>query len=69
METALSDIQILYNKELARFKKAWAYMDGDISDADRNKWLSEFKKIRKKLGILVDQIGDMTDEEISEGFR
>lgn len=63
-----------FNTLMKRRDKACLLIDDDkIPVAQREKWVPEFKKILKMLDNLTIEIREsgyeMTDSEISEGFK
>jgi hypothetical protein len=69
----LSELKQQYNTELARMKKAEAFMDGSAQQEKKGKWIPEFQKQTKRMGEMIGDIGaagyEMTDEEILHGFK
>ena len=63
------DLKARYNQELARFRKAEAYMDDRrIPRSEKEKYLPAFRKLIQECGLLTNIIGSMTRDEILNGF-
>jgi hypothetical protein len=70
----LKEMKRVYNKLLARAKKAEAYFeDNTISREEHLKWGNAYLKIVEGLGDMIKRIRaaghDMTREEILDGFK
>jgi len=59
----MNPVRSEYNKLLERHNKAAAFMDSDAPDAEKDKWMPEFKKIVKRLNELDAQL---TESEVCQ---
>ena len=59
-----------FNHLLGRYEKGISYMDNkEIPLKQRLQWEVEFQKILDSLGKLVVEIGNVTKEEMTNGFK
>lgn len=65
----MTELQREYNANLARMKKAEKFMDSSATHEDKDKWIDEFRNINKRLSNLITEIGNMSSDEIQEGFK
>jgi hypothetical protein len=69
----MRDLKQKYNKVLIRMNQASAFMDGEASAKEKDRWLPEFKKIEKNLDSIIGEMSqagyDMRPEEIINGFN
>lgn len=56
-----------YNQILQRYYNGCNYIEEHIEEAD--KYLPAVKNLLNKLNLIIKQIGNMTEEEILEGFK
>lgn len=64
------DLKKQYNEKLAKYRKACAYLDNkDIQLDEREKHVTKFRALMYELNGIVQQIGNMTSEQIRNGFE
>lgn len=69
----LSELKKVYNKTIAREKKAERFI-ASANEQQLNTWLPEFNKIIIKLSLLMDDYEKLTGnkitlEEVTNGFK
>lgn len=55
-----------YNKTLHRYYNGCNYISEHLDETD--KYLDEVMKLHKKLQLLIEKIGNMSQKEILDGF-
>ena len=70
MDSTVKNKKEAFNHLLERYKKGVSYMDNkEIPLKQRLQWEVEFQKIVDSLGKLVVEIGNVTKEEMTNGFK
>lgn len=71
METlTVKDSKIAYNKNLERWKKAEEYFENPkITQAEKEKFMSDFENLLKAQNQLLRKIGIYSQENILQGFK
>ena len=61
-----------YNQQLARWKKAFAYLSSDIPQEEKEKWLPEYEKIGNRLNAIEIELRmqgvNPTNERLMSGL-
>lgn len=61
------ELKRLYNQTLQRYYNGCNYIAEHIEEVD--KYLPVIEGLLNKLNLLIKQIGNMTEQEILEGFE
>jgi len=63
----MKNFKKLYNKTLQRYYNGCNYIEKNIEEVD--KYLPAVLELLNRLNVIIEKMGNMTDEEILEGFK
>lgn len=63
----MDKLKQLYNSTLKRYYNGVNYIETHLDEAE--KYLPAVLDLQHRLDVLIEQIGNMTNEEILEGFK
>ena len=63
----MQNLKEIYNQTLQRYYNGCNYIEQHIEELD--KYLPVVQQLLSKLNLIIEEIGNMTEQEILEGFN